>query len=219
MWPNDDAAWDRAGETPRRGSEPPRFYEVPPPADDQDRGLYDEETGLPSRLRFWDRVEQSLAWADRHGGRVGVLLLDVGDVGRVRERMGPEAGTHLIRQVGRRLIGSLRKQDSVARTGEFEFAVLLPEIDSSTGAATVAHKLLRLFERHFDVSGNSVGVTPSIGAAVFPDHAFTLEALLGGAGVAKNAARGQGRGVFLVFAPGMSRQPAGFDPPAASDPR
>jgi diguanylate cyclase (GGDEF)-like protein len=221
MWPNDDAGWDRppAEQPPRTGPEPPRFHEVPPPLDDEDRGLYDDETGLPARLLFWDRVEQSLAWADRHGGRVGVLLLDVGDAARVRERMGPESGTTLIRQVGRRVLGSLRKQDSVARTGEFEFAVLLPEIDSVTGAATVAHKLLRLFERQFDVHGNSVGVTPSIGAAVFPDHAFTLEALLGGAGVAKNVARAQGRGVFLIFAPGMSRQPAGFEPPAAADPR
>jgi diguanylate cyclase (GGDEF)-like protein len=223
MWPNDDAGWDRphAEDPAPTGPEPSRFYEVPRPAaaGDEDPGLYDEETGLPSRLLYWDRVEQALAWGDRHGGRVAVLLLDVGDVGRVRDKMGPEAGIHLVRQVGRRLVGSLRKQDSVARTSEYEFAVLLPEIDSVTGAATVAHKLLRLFERHFDVLGTSFGVTPSIGAAVFPDHAFTLEALLGGAGVAKNAARAQGRGVFLVFAPGMSNQPAGFEPPAAADPR
>ena len=184
---------------------------------DEDRSLYDEETGLPSRLLYWDRVEQGLAWADRHGGRLAVLLFDVVDIGRVRERLGPDAGVTLARQTGRRLVGALRKQDSVARTAEHEFAVLLPEIDSVTGAATVAHKLLRLFDRQFEVNGHSVGVTPSIGAAVFPDHAFTLEALLGGAGVAKNAARGQGRGVFLVFTPGMSRQPAGFDPPGGPD--
>ena len=179
---------------------------VPSPDDPQDRALYDDETGLPARLLFWDRVEQALAWADRHGGRLAVLLLDVSDIDRAVERLGSDGPTHLLRQVGRRLSGSLRKQDSVARTGDREFAVLLPEIDSSTGAATVAHKLLRVFERHFEIRGHSVGVTPSIGAAVFPDHAFTLEALLGGAGVAKNAARGQGRGVFLVYAPGMSRQ-------------
>lgn len=170
----------------------------------EDQGLYDDETGLPARMLFWDRVEQALAWADRHGGRLGVLLIDVADIGRTRDRMGGDGMEHLLRQVGRRLVSALRKQDSVARTAEYEFAILLPEVDSSTGAATVAHKILRLFERQFEVRGHSVGVTPSIGAAIFPDNAFTLEALLGGAGMAKNAARDQGRGVFLIYAPGMS---------------
>ena len=208
MWPVDDARNDQ----PRGGPDDPSHRShpagsrLPDGADSSDRSLYDDETGLPARLLFWDRVEQALAWADRHGGRLSVLLLDFSDVDRVIERLGDDGPTHLMRQVGRRLAGSLRKQDSVARTGEREFAVLLPEVDSTTGAATVAHKLLRSFERHFEVRGNSIGVTPSIGAAVFPDHAFTLEALLGGAGVAKNAARSQGRGVFLVYAPGMSRQ-------------
>lgn len=208
MWQQDDREPDRSVEgarPPLRGRDAHPAGAAPGP---RDHGLYDEQTGLPARILFWDRVEQALAWGDRHGGRLAVLLIDVSDVERTRERVGEEATETLMRQVGRRLVSALRKQDSVARTAEYEFAVLLPEVDSATGAATVAHKILRLFERHFEVRGHSVGVTPSIGAAVYPDHAFTLEALLGGAGVAKNAAREQGRGVFLVYTPGMSRSAA-----------
>jgi len=168
------------------------------------QALHDELTGLPNQLLFRDRVEQAMARAERHGERLAILCLDVDHFKKVNDSLGYTAGNDLVRQVGDRLRTSLRAQDTVARTGGDEFAVLLPNVESVGGGATVAEKLLAAFADPFQLDGRTVFVTASIGMALYPDHGFGADTLLRNADVAMYRAKERGRNNHQWYAAGMT---------------
>lgn len=180
------------------------------PRTDEDQyagtGFFDDLTWLPSRLLFRDRAERAIAWADRHGARMAVLFMEVNDFEGVRARIGSDAADEVLRDLGNRMVASLRGEDSVSRTRTAEYAVLLPEVDSVAGAELVGQKLVDVFERPFDAAGaEEIGAT--LGAAVYPDHALTIVGLLTAADAALQHAKEDGSGGVLLYAEGMARQP------------
>lgn len=169
-------------------------------------GFFDDLTWLPSRLLFRDRAERAIAWADRHGARMAILFLEVDDFEEVRRRIGSDAADEVLRDLGNRLVASLRGEDSVSRTRTAEYAVLLPEVDSVAGAGLVGQKLVNVFERPFDAAG-AEQITATVGAAVYPDHALTIVGLLTAADNALKHAKEDRPGEVVVYAEGMARQP------------
>jgi diguanylate cyclase (GGDEF)-like protein len=164
----------------------------------------DELTGLPNHMLFRDRVQQALARAERHGERLAVLYLDVDHFKKVNDSLGPTAGNELLVQVAARLRAALRAQDTVARMGGDEFAVLLPTVESVGGAGTVAEKLLGTFSDPFQIDRHTVFVTASIGLALYPDHGFGVETLLRNADVAMYRAKEHGRNTHQWYAASMT---------------
>jgi predicted signal transduction protein with EAL and GGDEF domain len=75
------------------------------------------------------------------------------------------------------VLGVLRASDTVARLGADEFAVLVPGADPR-GAAVVAGKMLQALEAPFELAGQQVEATASIGIVLCPEHGDDLETLL-----------------------------------------
>jgi diguanylate cyclase (GGDEF)-like protein len=169
-------------------------------------GFFDDLTWLPSRLLFRDRAERAIAWADRHGTRTAVLFIEVDDFSEVSRRLGSDAADSILRDVGNRLVAALRREDSVARTRMAEYAVLLAEVDSVAGLGVVGQKLLQIFERPFEAAAEGLDVTASVGAAVYPDHALTIEGLLVAADAALQHGQADRPGEIVVYTNGLSRR-------------
>lgn len=169
-------------------------------------GFFDDLTWLPSRLLFRDRAERAIAWADRHGTRMAVLFIEVDDFDEASRTLGSDAADSILRDVGNRLVAALRREDSVARTRIAEYAVLLAEVDSVSGLGVVGQKLLRIFERPFEAAEGETQVTASVGAAVYPDHALTIEGLLIAADAALQHAQADRAGEIVVYTNGLSRR-------------
>ena len=170
-------------------------------------GFFDDLTWLPSRLLFRDRAERAIAWADRHGTRMAVLFLEVDDFDEVSRRLGSDAADSILRDLGNRLVAALRREDSVARTRMAEYAVLLAEVDSIAGLGVVGQKLLQIFERPFEAAADGdTEVTASVGAAVYPDHALTIEGLLIAADAALQHGQADRPGEIVVYTNGLSRR-------------
>ena len=172
---------------------------------DAGTSFFDDLAWMPSRLLFRDRAGQAIAWADRHGTRMAILFLRVDNFDEVARRAGGDVADALLRDVGARLLGVLRKVDSVGRTRPAEYAILLAEVDSASGAGVVGQKLLETFDRPFDAAGNEQ-LTASIGAAVYPDHALTIEGLLIAADAAVQHAQADRPGEVVVYTNGMARR-------------
>jgi diguanylate cyclase (GGDEF)-like protein len=164
----------------------------------------DDLTGLPNHLLFRDRAAQAVARAERHGERAAVLLVDLDRFKKVNDSLGHEAGDALLRQVAGRLGRALRAQDTVARTGADEFTILLPGLEDMTGARTVAEKILTLFADPFQVARHVVFMTASVGLALYPDHGFSIDALMRNADMAMYRAKERGRNTFQWYADGMT---------------
>jgi diguanylate cyclase (GGDEF)-like protein len=169
-------------------------------------GFFDDLTWLPSRLLFRDRAERAIAWADRHGTRMAVLFIEVDDFENVSQRLGSDSADSILRDVGNRLVAALRREDSVARTRIAEYAVLLAEVDSASGLGVVGQKLLEVFEQPLGAADGEIEVSGSVGAAVYPDHALTIEGLLVAADAALQHAQADRPGEIVVYTNGLARR-------------
>lgn len=127
--------------------------------------LHDDLTGLPNRVQFKERLLAMLA--DPSPG--ALLFCDLDRFKSVNDTLGHVAGDELLRQVARRLRGTVRGNDLVARLAGDEFALLLPEVGTEEAAEAVARTIVRCFDRPFLVEGHELDVTASVGVAVQQD--------------------------------------------------
>ena len=134
--------------------------------------LSDPLTGLANRAHFTQALERAIADARRHGDALAVLYLDLDDFKPVNDRLGHAAGDQLLVDLARNLESDLRSTDTVARMGGDEFAVILPRLsDHADSVRAAVCKVARSVSTPTLISGESVSVTASIGAALFdPEH-------------------------------------------------
>ena len=164
---------------------------------DEDRILHmaqhDDLTGLPNRSVMADRAGQAIKRAKRYGHRMAVLMIDLDGFKRVNDALGHHAGDAVLIEIANRLQASIRDQDTVIRVGGDEFVVVIPELFYERDLDTFAQKLLVNLRPPIKVKGQSVGVTCSIGIAIYPDHASTFESLLSKADTGMYAAKSRGK--------------------------
>jgi diguanylate cyclase (GGDEF)-like protein/PAS domain S-box-containing protein len=154
----------------------------------------DALTNLANRAHFMKLAEQELKRADRYGGPLTILMLDIDHFKKVNDTYGHECGDAVIRRFAELCRSSLRSHDIVGRVGGEEFAVMLPETDC-THARDVA-ELLRQRVEQTEVHarrGQVIRFTVSIGIACRTDVFHDLDALLAEADVALYRAKNSGR--------------------------
>jgi diguanylate cyclase (GGDEF)-like protein/PAS domain S-box-containing protein len=160
---------------------------------------HDALTDLVGRRRFQFEIGRQLALSQRYGTTGAVIFVDLDDFKCVNDTLGHGAGDRLLMSLSRLLRGRLRKADLLARLGGDEFAVLAPQTNSDQ-ASQLARQLLLALGQHVTVldDGRSVGVTASVGIALFPEHGSTVEALLARADRAMYQAKRAGGNRFIV---------------------
>jgi len=160
------------------------------------QAFHDALTGLPNRSLFSDRLEHALR---QRGQTVGLLFVDLDHFKVVNDSLGHDAGDQLLCDVAQRLAGCLRDGDTLARLGGDEFTVLLPDIADAHDAAAVVRRIESRLEPPFELPGQSVFVTASIGIATGVALQDKSEALLRDADAAMYEAKARGRARHAVF--------------------
>jgi len=161
--------------------------------------LEDALTGLPNRARFYADLEAGLAMVDRTKWRLGVMLLDLDHFKDVNDTLGHAAGDELLRQVAKRLLGCLRKSDSLARLGGDEFAVIVTKAKSPDDVTRLALRITQAIDRPFMIGSSEVHVGTSIGITIYPDDHGTPEQLLRNADLALYRVKEDGRGAHQLY--------------------
>jgi len=150
---------------------------------------HDTLTGLPTRALLADRVGQALRTNDRAGTPVALLLIDLDRFKDINNAFGLHYGDGLLTQIGPRLAGVLREQDTIARLGGDKFAVLLPNVTSVADATAVATQLQVALHAPFRVRDIDLDVEASIGIAVSGAHGQDPTTLLAHAEGATDVAK------------------------------
>jgi len=158
----------------------------------------DELTGVLGRRAVLDALDRRVR--DTPGLPFALLALDLDRFKGVNDTLGHLAGDALLRSVGKRLRGCIRRPDLVGRIGGDEFAILLPH-STSEAATGLAERLVALMGRPFLIEGHSVVIGASVGIAVFPADAADAEGLLRCADLALYQAKAEGRGDARRFVP------------------
>ena len=161
------------------------------------RAVTDALTGLPNRIVLADRLGQVVLAGARTQSTASLLLLDLDRFKEVNDTFGHPAGDTMLREVGQRIRDELRSSDTVARLGGDEFAVLLPPPSDALSALATARKIQRALARPFGVRGGSARVSASIGIALFPGHASTVDVLVDRADAAMYAAKRTTSGIAM----------------------
>ena len=131
------------------------------------QATHDSLTGLPNRNLLIDRLAQALALAERSGQRTGLVFVDLDNFKAFNDTGGHAAGDSVLRQIAQRLLSAVRPMDSVARLGGDEFVVLLPALESSADAMSIAGRIQRTIDAPIDLDHGAVPVTASIGVSVY----------------------------------------------------
>ncbi|OGI41918.1 MAG: hypothetical protein A2150_01350 [Candidatus Muproteobacteria bacterium RBG_16_64_11] len=164
---------------------------------------FDALTGLPNRLLFLDRLNQTMAQAHRNERLVAVMLLDLDRFKAINDTLGHTMGDLLLKSVAERLAECVREDDTVARLGGDEFTVLLPEIRYIQDAAAVAQKILDALAQPFFLDGHEVFIGTSIGISLYPFDE-ELSALLRNADTAMYEAKQDGGNTYQFYTAEMS---------------
>lgn len=166
------------------------------------RAFHDVLTGLANRALFRERLEHSIATNARRPHPFAVLFLDLDEFKSINDSLGHDVGDQVLVEIADRLRQVLRDNDTAARMGGDEFAILLDDLEHPTDAARVAARTLEVLRAPFDVAGRSMPVNSSIGIVVDTDGA-TADELLRNADIAMYMAKRGGKGRFEVFESSM----------------
>jgi diguanylate cyclase (GGDEF)-like protein/PAS domain S-box-containing protein len=165
---------------------------------------HDYLTDLPNRLLLDDRLAQAMGAAQRHGGQLAVLFVDVDRFKHVNDSLGHAIGDELLLSVARRLVASVRATDTVSRQGGDEFVVLLPAIAHAEDASLSANKILISLGMPHRVKEHELQITVSMGISIYPDDGTDAEALVKHADIAMLNAKESGRNNYQFFKPDMN---------------
>ena len=160
--------------------------------------LHDPLTGLPNRRLLLARLGLALAYAQRHGGGMAVLYLDLDGFNPVNDTLGHDAGDQLLTIVAGRLQGAVRRKDTVARVGGDEFVIALGAPEAFQGLPELAAKILGAVAQPILLPQGEARVSASAGLAIYPGNGHTIEALLAGADRALFEAKREVKNTFRM---------------------
>lgn len=163
------------------------------------QAYHDPLTGLPNRLLLTDRLRMALARAQRSGSQVAVFFTDLDGFKQVNDTLGHATGDLLLIEVARRLMETLREEDTVSRQGGDEFVVVLPDVSQAGYAEVAARRVLSTVRESYRLEGAELSVTTSLGIAMYPSDGADAELLLRRADEAMYRAKKAGKNTFRFW--------------------
>ena len=160
---------------------------------------HDGLTGLPNRTLLSDRLRMAIAHARRVGRGFTVLALDLDGFKKVNDALGYGAGDALLREAATRLQKSLRDHDTLARVGGDEFMVVLPGVENADEINPISRRMINAIQLPFEVQGQTLYLSASVGAAIYPDHGDNDVRLLAHADTAMSSAKETGRARCVIY--------------------
>ena len=153
----------------------------------------DPLTGLANRNTFIERLRQSFVGARRGASGFALLYIDLDHFKDINDTRGHPIGDRFLFEVGERIKKSIRDADLAGRLGGDEFAVLQAELTESADAGTLAQKIRDALAEPYQIAGNTLHMTASIGIAIYGPETQTAEDLLAQADIALYRAKEEGR--------------------------
>jgi diguanylate cyclase (GGDEF)-like protein/PAS domain S-box-containing protein len=166
--------------------------------------FHDGLTGLPNRRRFMECLHGAVARSRgdrRHAW--AVMFIDFDRFKLVNDSLGHGAGDALLQQLARRVQERLRPADTVARLGGDEFAILVEHLEHERDAVLLAERLMEALAQPFEVQGQTLTSSASIGITFSAFGYDNAEAVLRDADTAMYRAKAEGRARYAVFDSGL----------------
>jgi diguanylate cyclase (GGDEF)-like protein len=175
---------------------------------DNQKTRYDDLTGLSNRRLLVQQMIRALTSARERGHRAAILCLTLDPFQQTDDGHGQMVKDKCLKRVATMLTRRLRGMDTVVRTGEEEFAIVLGEVENVGAVGVVAKALMELFAITMKVEQCPILFRASIGCAVYPDHGERETQLWQDADAAMRRAKRDGGGRYLLAAQDTSAEVA-----------
>jgi diguanylate cyclase (GGDEF)-like protein/PAS domain S-box-containing protein len=162
---------------------------------------HDALTGLPNRFLLEDRLQQAIAYTNRHESQLAVLIIDLDGFKYINDTVGHQSGDQVLIEVSRRLRSITRRTDTLARIGGDEFCLVLSDLQKSSDSFQVAHTCLDILRKPLMIAEHEYSISASIGISCYPEHGAEPEQLQQNADTAMYHAKFNGKNGFQVFTP------------------
>lgn len=166
---------------------------------------HDPLTGLPNRQYFNEHLKLSVDETDRQRQSMALLFLDLDLFKEVNDSMGHEMGDHLLVEVAKRLRSCTDDRHFIARLGGDEFVILVadktdgsPQLDRQQ-LDVLCQRLLDGITEPYQLAGNTVQISASLGIALYPADADNAEMLMRHVDMAMYQAKAAGRNRYQYF--------------------
>lgn len=172
----------------------------------------DPLTGLANRNRFDNELNRQMAQFARDPSLSGALLyFDIDEFKYINDNFGHRAGDSVLVHTADAVSRLVRNNELLARLGGDEFVILAPDADLA-GAQTLAERIVRVAaDLNFDFDGRRLGLTISLGIALFPEHASSAEELVSRADAAMYQAKHSGKNCWRLYRPDLDQSEAMLD--------
>ena len=164
----------------------------------------DALTQLPNRRLLNDRLSQGILAAQRSGGLIAALFVDLDRFKTINDSLGHAVGDDLLKSVADRLQQLMRKGDTLARIGGDEFVVVLEALRVAEDAGAVAQKIISVLSEPYLIEGKVLTTSASVGISVFPGDAADGSTLVRNADMAMYFAKEHGRRNYQFYSEQMN---------------
>jgi diguanylate cyclase (GGDEF)-like protein/PAS domain S-box-containing protein len=168
---------------------------------------FDPLTGLANRELFERQLHRALDLADHTRNSVALLYVDLNQFEIVNEALGPRTVEQILIQTARRLSGTVRTTDTVARIGRDQFIIIQMLGGQSADTGALADRIMAELAHPFLIDDQAIAVAASLGVTLYPADGSRVQELIKNAVLAVRQAKNDGRGRWRYFEPGMDLLP------------
>jgi diguanylate cyclase (GGDEF)-like protein len=162
----------------------------------------DALSGLPNRRAIYNKLQELID----DETSFSLLFIDLDGFKRVNDTLGHDYGDTLLKQVSCRIVDCVRKSDSVARLGGDEFTVILKNLTSPNRIDEITAVILKELSEPFDIEGESVYVSGSLGVTLYPEDGCTVDSLVKNADQAMYVSKNLGKNCCSYFCVDMQKR-------------
>lgn len=169
---------------------------------------FDSLTGLPNRVLLTDRLNQAIAYTQRHKKTLVVVFIDLDGFKEVNDKFGHSSGDALLESLAQRFKSTIRQEDTLSRIGGDEFVGVFPDLNSRDEVAPILERLLQDAVREFDYESIKMQVSASIGVVLYDgtDEEVSADLLIRHADQAMYHAKSAGKNQIAYFESNSAEQ-------------
>ncbi len=157
---------------------------------------HDYLTGLPNRVLFMDRLEESIKDTKRRKNSLTLFFMDLDYFKEINDTFGHAMGDIVLKDVCLKFLNCTRENDVLSRLAGDEFTLILKDIHKKKDIITVAQKFIDVFKEPLIIDGNKLKLSVSIGISIYSKGLISPEKLLKKADTAMYEAKASGKCKF-----------------------